>query len=160
VFLVIVAVCFAGCSSSQNSRSRPDEVHLRVHCKFGFRNELNTFAGTYQKDLIEAGTITVPFSLSLGEQDSILREAMAADFCSFPDTIPREPGTFIVQPYPGVGMLRLQYEGCDKVVVWEDPTDSSSVYARRLEHITGVIRRVVEGKVEYKSLPDAVGYYE
>jgi hypothetical protein len=160
VSLALAALCFACRTSSPSFEVRPAGARLGVHCKFGFKNELNTFAGTFQKDLVEAGTITVPFSLSSAEQDTIIREAIAVEFCSFPDTIPKEPGTIAVQPYPGVGMLRLQYEGCDKVVVWEDPTDSSSVFARRLEHLTGLIWRVVEGKEEYKSLPPAVGGYE
>jgi|WetSurMetagenome_2_1015567.scaffolds.fasta_scaffold149036_3 hypothetical protein len=158
--LAILSFCIVCCTSYYNIHNPSDEVILRVHCKLGFKNELNTFAGTYQKDLVQAGTVTIPFSLTLHEQDSILQKALDFDFCSFPDTIPMDPEVIAIQPDPGPGMLRLQYAGCDKVVVWFYPRDPGNEYTKPLEDLYEQIWRVVEGKEEYRKLPEEVGGYE
>jgi len=147
------------CSSLSDAPDRQhDPQTLKILYQYGFRDELNTFAGTYQKDLVLDGTVKVPFWLSTEEQDTILRKAMAVEFFSFPDMIPAEPGVS-VEPHSGPDMLRLEYGGTEKTVRWSYPLDPTSGCTGGLLELTGLIRDVIESKAEYKSLPAARGGY-
>ena len=77
--------------------------------QYGFATELNTFTQTYQKDLVADGTITVPFCLTSGEQELILRKAQEVGFFSFPDTINRRSATITLTPDPGPNLIGGTY---------------------------------------------------
>jgi hypothetical protein len=147
------------CSSLSDA---PDQRHdpqlLKIQYQYGFRDELNTFAGTYQKDLVLDGTVKVPFWLSAEEQDTILGKAMAVEFFSFPDTILAEAGVCL-DPNPSPDVLRLEYGETEKTVLWSYPLDPASGYTGGLLELTSLIREVIESKAEYKRLPAARGGY-
>jgi len=132
---------------------------LKIDLQYGFRDELNTFARTLQKDLVLDGTVTVPFWLTSDEQDQILQKAMGIDFFSLPDTLRREPGVFISTPDPSPDLLRLQYGSQEKTVVWYYPQDPNDTQWKALLELRNVIVQVIQAKPEYKILPAARGGY-
>jgi hypothetical protein len=149
------------CSKLSNPANpqHADPQFVQVHFQYGFKNELNTFDGTYQKDLVWDGTIKVPFWLTTNEQNMIVEKALAVKFFAFPDTLHKEQGV-VIMPDPSPDFLRLKYENQEKSVVWFFPLDASNPYAQSLRELTDLIRTTIESKPEYKKLPPARGGYD
>lgn len=155
--LGVFAACFpGGCSHSPNEPRQTQ--FLQIQFQYYFRDELNTFEGTLQKDLVMDGVIKVPFWLSRSEQQAILDKAQAIGFFSFPDTLFREPG-IAFSPDPSPDILRIRYQQQEKSVVWFYPMDSRSQFSQRLRELADLIRQSIESKPEYKRLPQARGGY-
>jgi len=135
-----------------------DVQTVKINLQYGFADELNTFAQTYQKDLVADGTITVPFWLTSNEQETILRKAQEVGFFSFPDTIRRKGGTYyFVSPDPSPDLLRLRYENQDKMVIWYYPLDTNDANAKAILELSNFITQIIQAKSEYKALPAARG---
>ncbi len=155
----VLLLLFGSCSQSTDAPEPVPEVQaLKIDLQYGFRDELNTFALTLQKDLVLDGTVTVPFWLTSDEQDVILQKAVGIDFFSLPDTLQREPGVFI-SPDPSPDLLRLQYGSQEKTVVWYYPQDPNDTQWKALLELRNVIMQVIQAKPEYKLLPAARGGY-
>jgi hypothetical protein len=158
LLLIPALLMLSGSCSESPDAPAPDDQMLKIDLQYGFRDELNTFARTLQKDLVLDGTVTVPFWLTSDEQDQILQKALGIDFFSLPDTLQREPGVFI-SPDPSPDLLRLQYGSQEKTVVWYYPQDPNDTQWKALLELRNVIIQVIQTKPEYKVLPAARGGY-
>jgi hypothetical protein len=155
----VLLLLFGSCSESPDAPGpAPDVQVLKIDLQYGFRDELNTFTRTLQKDLVMDGTVTVPFWLTSDEQDRILQKALGIDFFSLSDTLQREPGVFI-SPDPSPDLLRLQYGSQEKTVIWYYPQDPNDTGWKALLELRDVIIQVIQAKPEYKVLPAARGGY-
>lgn len=135
-----------------------DAQVLKIYMQYGFKDELDTFEQTLQKDLIADGTIRVPFWLSTAEQDLILQKVLDVGFFAFPDTLKREAG-FMVSPDPSPDVLRIEYQDQANTVVWYYPIDSSGGHAEGIIELRDLITHIIREKPEYKILPQARGGY-
>lgn len=157
VILVFVAIAWAASLTCSQSTTAPDAPSLiRIHYQYGFKNELDTFKGVLQKDLVLDGVIKTPFSLTLEEQRTILDKALAVDFFAWPDTLHREAGVWM-SPDPSPDFLRVEYRDQEKRLVWFYPLDSRSAFSAPLIELTTLIRQIIESRPEYKKLPPARG---
>lgn len=152
-FLTSLSGCDRGVESP-----KPDEQFVKLLFRYGFGDTLDTFKGTYTKDLILDGSITVPFWLTKAEQDSVLTQLEQADFFNLPDTIPSLQGV-VVQPDPGLQLLRVQLEGRIKTVVWFSPIDQELKAGQRILRLFKSIETIIQAKPEYKTLPPTRGGY-
>ena len=124
------------------------------------RNELNTFDGTFTKDLILDSTRTTSFVLSETELDSIAEDLSAADIFSYPDTFVVQTGDTAVFITPHqTYILKIRQGNTWKEVYWEDSLIAPDPRAGRLRQTFNAIRALVESKPEYKKLPPARGGY-
>jgi hypothetical protein len=153
---IINLFMLGACSKLSDNPTDPQFVQIQF--QYGFKNELNTFDGTYQKDLVLDGTIKVPFWLTTSEQNRIVEKVLAVNFFAFPDTFHKEQGVNII-PDSSPDFLRLKYENQEKSVVCFFPLDTSNPYAQSLRELTDLIRTIIETKPEYKKLPPARGGY-
>src|SRR5260370_741606 len=112
------------CGLSSTSGGKYDAQFIQIFYHSGLLDELDTFHGTYQKDLIP-GTATTPMWLTTREQEILQTNIEQIKFFSFPDTIHRPPN-IVVAPDLGPQVLRIKYKNQDKTVVWYDPIDSQS----------------------------------
>ncbi len=152
-----LGLSFGSCShTSDDPEPTADMQVVKIHLQSGFADELNTFVQTYQKDLVADGTITVPFRLTTGEQEAILRKANEVGFFSFPDTIHREAGVHL-DPDPSPDLLRLEYDNKDNTVVWYYPLDASDANSKAILELRDFITQVIQAKPEYMALPPARG---
>lgn len=157
--LVFVALACAGSLTCSPSTTAPDAPSLiRIHYQYGFKNELDTFKGILQKDLVLDGVIQTPFSLTLEEQRTVLDKALAVDFFAWPDTLHREAGV-MMSPDPSPDFLIVDYRDQEKRLVWFYPIDCRSVYSAPLIELTALIKEIIESRLEYKKLPPARGGY-
>ena len=134
-----------------------DVQFLQIFFHYNKFDELDTFHGTYQKDLVP-GTATTTMWLTQREQEIILTNVERAGFFSLPDTIHPEPNV-IVSPDFGAQIIRIKYRDKDKTVVWYDPMDPRSKARSRVDHLRRLLNDIIWSKPEYKALPPAKGIY-
>jgi len=148
-------------SSCQESPVEPEEQFVQIYFKYDFRNELNTFENTYQKDLILDGVIKVPFWLTAEEQNKILNKVNEVDFFSMPDTFQysSEDSIIILIPDPGEQILRIKYEQKDKTIIWSFLVLANNQQFNKLLQFKNFIISIIESKPEYKILPPHRGGY-
>ena len=143
----------AGCSIPLTN---PSNFNLIFKYGVGAKNELNTFEGTYTKDMIMDPSITVKLPLSQEELDRIYQKMVEIDFFSYPDK-------FFVSVPPGevVGMVtphlsyyfKVEYDSKTKELWWEDEIIKEDEKAEKLRELIKFIRDIIESKEEYKKLP-------
>ena len=153
--LLPVIILFYSCNEST---LEPDTQFVQIFLKYWFKNELNTFNNTYQKDLVLDGTITVPFWLTTDEQNRILSKANEVNFFSLPDTLERDT-TFTFDPNPGYQTIRIKFEGNDNIVQWIEPLDYNDPSVNKTLELYEYIISIIEAKPEYKNLPPHRGGY-
>jgi hypothetical protein len=144
-----------GCNNNINA---PDFKTIDIRFRYGFNNELNTFEGTYQKDLIMDGTAVTDFSFTTAEQESILAKLQANDFFELPDTVKAMP-MIAFEPNPGIQFLRVKHGDKDKTVSWYYPLPQDNTNSRYINNLVTFMIEIIESKPEYKALPPARGGY-
>ena len=133
----------------------------KVHLYYGWGNELDTFAGTYQKDLVMDGYKKIPFELTDEELNRIVDKANAVGFFDFPDSITYDPTVdslaMNIVPTPPPQFLRIQYDGKDHTVIWIYPLPAHNSTLEKLFELRDLIIQIIEAKPEYKALPPPRG---
>jgi len=160
VFIALMlAGSFAGCAAPV-----PDASGFNMIFKYGItaKNELNTFEGSYTKDMIMDPPITVDMVLSEEELDIILQKMMEIDFINYPDRFAVEvaPGEMMGQrtPFPSY-YFKVEYDSQVKELWWDDKIINESEKADRLRELINLIIGIIESKEEYKKLPAPRGGY-
>ncbi len=149
-------------SCSDISSPGPErKINFSIRYGIGGRNELNTFNNTLTKDLILDGTVTVPFSLTAAELDSIKGTMEKISFFSYPDTfvvVSHDSLLAFVTPYNTYD-FKVVSRGITKTLFWNDAIIANDTEAAKLRELIGVIRAIVESKPAYRQLPPARGVY-
>jgi len=124
-------------------------------------DELDTFHGTYQKDLVP-GTVKTTMWLTTREQEIIATALERYRFFSLPDTVYKIPVNETISPNLGTQVLRIKYNGKDKTVVWDSGLElaAHNKYKYFIASITQLIGDIVASKPEYKALPVTKGAYQ
>lgn len=141
-----------------------DELTFNLIFKYGFdaKNILDTFEGTYTKDMIPDPPITVKLSLTKEELNKIYNKMVDINFFSYPDvfTVPVEGKyTGMIEPYESY-YFKVQYGSNIKELSWEDSITNENYEADRLRELIKCIREIVESNSEYKKLPPPRGGYD
>jgi hypothetical protein len=160
--ILLLAVSLILFSSCNDSSVEPDIQFVQVYFKYEFKNELNTFENTFQKDLVLDGVKKIDFWLSTEEQNNILKKAKEINYFTFPDTfkfIPKDNISVSIDPNPGDQILRIKYQSKDKTTIWTYPVVENDSQFIELLELRKYIKSIIESKPEYKSLPPARGGY-
>ncbi len=157
--LVGSLVMIGCCIFSSPSGVSHDVQFVQIFMHTNALDELDTFRGTYQKDLIP-GTVKTTMWLTTREQDIIANALDHYRFFSLPDTIYKRPTYQSVEPDLGPQMLRIKYKNQDKTVVWDSPIDPHNKSKYFIERLTQLIWDIVTSKPEYKALPPTKGGYQ
>lgn len=158
-FLILTLLPILSCNENI---IQPDEQFVNILFKYDFKNELDTFNNTYQKDLVLDGLIKIDFWLTTDEQNQIIEKANQLNFFLLPDTILADAPVQIT-PNPGQ-FLRIKTETEDHSILWniileEFQTEQYEDFLK-VEQLAEFIRLIIESKPEYKKLPPANGGYE
>jgi hypothetical protein len=157
--LVLPLAGTVGCDEAE-----PETAGFNLEFKYGVTagNILDTFEGTYTKDMITDPPITVELSLSDEEKETIYQKMVEIDFFGYPDEFSVEvpPGEMIgmVTPYNSY-YFKVEYDSQVKELRWDDEITNPGERADRLRELIAVIRNIIESKEEYKSLPDPTSAY-
>jgi hypothetical protein len=146
-----------GCSpSTETETNTHDEQFIQIHLQYGFVDDLNTFTGTFTKDLVKDGSITVEFWLSKSQQECIILKVEQLSFFNLPDKIPPLEGQ-IIEPNPGPDMLQISYNNLNKTIVWDYPLDPEDNSSKRVIELSDYIMSIVRESQIFKELPLANG---
>jgi len=152
----------SGSSSQSESNimpeNTPEDFNFSINFGIGMKNEINTFEGTFTKDLITVGTVTTDITFTEEEMDLIyaeMREINIADAKQFiPETIDCE-----MEPY-GEDEWNILIDGetirHSVSETYCNPTND----AKQLIELRETIFDIIQEKDNYKELPDAEGGYE
>ncbi len=152
------SVFLLGCHTlSPGSDGEHDVQFIQIFFHSGKLDELDTFHGTYQKDLIPGVAITRMW-FTTREQEIVLTKLEQTKFFSFPDTIYRLPNV-MVSPDHGAQFIRIKYKDRDKTVVWYDPMNPRSKVKYYIESLQSLLNDITWSKPEYKALPPRKGGY-
>jgi hypothetical protein len=149
--------------SCQDSSLSPDEQFVQIYFKYNFKNVLNTFDNTFQKDLVEDGVVKIKFWLKEEEQNKILEKANLLNYFLMPDTFISDFSDSIavsINPDPGEQVLRIKYQTNDKTTFWNYPPLQNNAQFNDLLELHRFIISIIESKQEYKDLPPAKGGYD
>ena len=154
-----VALLVIGCTPAPPVTSN---FNLIFRYGVGARNELNTFKGTYTKDMIADPPITVPLRLSEEELDRIYQKMAEIDFFAYPDefsiSVPPGESVGMVTPYSSY-YFKVEYDSKLKELRWEANIINEDTKADRLRDLIKLIGDIIESREEYKQLPPASGGY-
>ena len=157
---IIAAVAgLVGCSTPSDKESDFNFIF-----KYGVtaRNELNTFRGTYTKDMVADPTITIDLALTEEEFDRIYRKMIEINFFDYPDefSVSTDPGELIsiIRPYSSY-YFKVEYESSIKELRWEDEIKNEDKEADKLRELIKLIKDIIENRAEYKELPEPTSGY-
>ncbi len=156
VFLSAGSLLLPACTGHPDTPGHDDQV-LQIYLHTGYHDDIDTFSGYLQKDLVP-GTARIPFWFTSSEQQIILTKLQDCQFFSFPDTIYPQPDVY-QSPNFGAQVIRAKYSGKDKTVVWYEPPQKSFKEFPLLVQIRQLIYDIVRSRPDYKSLPERKGLY-
>jgi hypothetical protein len=121
------------------------------------KNELDTFEGTYTKDLIANGTVTTRLILTQEELTQIKQKSDEINFFSYPDSFPKIPNRTM---YPQFDYyIKIQDHSVTKEVSWNTNSLIDGNMENNLTQLRNYITSLIEQKPEYKALPTPYGGY-
>ena len=155
VSLTLIAVI----ASLQNTgpSSQENDFNLLFRYGVGAKNELNTFEGTYTKDMVLDPPITISLILSEEELEQIHQKMIEIDFFNYPEDFPPHPGRAI-NPCTNY-FIKVEHGSIVKEINWNTNSMLESNIQDNLWQLVGCIIDIVEQKPEYKALPPANGGY-
>lgn len=126
-------------------------------------NELDTFKGTYTKDMLMDSPFKVNMVLTMEDLNKIYQKMMQIGFFDYPDkffvTIPAGENASEVAPHFNY-YFKVEHDSKVKELWWEDKIVSNDLKAEELRGLIKLIRDIIESKQEYKELPHPRGGYE
>ncbi len=136
--------------------SSRNPVNIIFKFGVGARNELNTFHGTYTKDLVIGGTVTARLILTTEELEKIEQKIIEVDFFNIPETFPLKEQS----PIPDVNFYLMVNNGtATKEVSWSRNSEMDSGTEARLNQLAEFIYDIINEKPELKMLPPPNGAY-
>lgn len=123
---------------------------------------LDTYQGTFTKDMVLDPAITIELTLSQPEMDSVYQKMVEIDFWKYPDefsvSVPEGERKAEVTPY-STYFFQVTYAGKTKELLWHDKIMNPDAKADKLKGLINLIINIIESKEEYKKLPAQHGGY-
>ena len=121
------------------------------------RDILDTFAGTYTKDMIVTSPITIPLTLTTDEQRRIYTKMHDIDIFGYPSTyhIDISQVKQVTQVIPATSYkFTIQNAGKSHVVQWvDDIVKPTAPAADRLRELANLIINIIDQHPEVQQLP-------
>jgi hypothetical protein len=123
----------------------------------GAKNELDTFEGTFTKDLVMNGRATTRMVLSQEELKTIQTELTEIGFFSIPENFPSNP-SMTVDPQIDYCII-VQEANQTREVNWCNNSLMETNIENNLMQMAAYLCDMIEQKPEYKALPPPNGGY-
>jgi hypothetical protein len=162
--LLTVTACDNLTPTKGSADNNTHESEFNFIFKYGFsgRNTLDTFKGTYTKDMGMDPAITIPLPLTEENKDRIHQKMIEIDFFNYPDkfsvVVPTGELETRVMPY-STYFFKVTYDGHNKELLWHEKVTNSEEKADKLRELITLIRGIIESREEYKKLPAPRGGY-
>jgi hypothetical protein len=148
-----------GLSSSES----PTQFKMIFEYGVEAKNKLDTFSGTFTKDMISCSPITVNLTLTPEELNKIYQKMIETNFFDYPDKFVDynhyKPVVSTVTPFYSY-YFKVEYDGGKiKELSWNDDTESVDENGAKLRELIQLITGVISIKDAYKQLPEPCGGY-
>lgn len=122
------------------------------------KNVLDTFRGTFTKDMVIDPPITVKLRLTEEELDRIHQKMLEIGFFQYPTSfrvrvLPWE-SRCIVEPYSSHHFKVISHGHVVKQLWWDDEICNENEKADNLRELIRLICEIIESKPEYEKLPE------
>lgn len=135
----------------------PDDFNFILKYGVGAKNVLNTFEGTYTKDLILAGTYTAEFKITKEEMKEIFIKVSQIDVLEYPNVFVPTSNRF---SYPSSSFyLEIKMNGHIKRITWNKNTMADTPKATKLKDLIYFIESIIEFNPDHKKFPEIEGGY-
>lgn len=161
VIIILSSMLSSACSAKQMPAEKPQDFAFILKYGIGAKNELDTKAGTYTKDLILSGTISIPLELSTDELTKIYNEMYKIKINNYPEKFKPDNDAAVqrsVTPCQTYELL-LTANGKEQQITWVDSSLSEKTDANNLRDLINLIISAIESKEEVKKLPEPRGAY-
>lgn len=164
VLLILILIVSAGAyiyvqKTQSDVQKAADVSDFDLIFKYGVgaKNELNTYNGTYVKDMVTAPSVTTNLSLTIEEKRQILQRIAEIGFFSLPDNFTLNPSE---QVSPQVDYyIKVQNGSQFKEVSWSNNSLIESDIQNSLDGLVNYLISVIQNKPEYEALPTpSAGY--
>jgi hypothetical protein len=144
--------------SGDSYDSSQNVINIIFKYGVGAKNELNTFNGTYTRDMVVDPSITIWMILSQEELRQIQQKIAEIDLFSFPDSFPLNPSRFVT---PEVDYyIKVQNGTQVKEITWSDNSLMESNVQNSLDQLVNFLISMIQQKPEYKALPTPRSAYQ
>jgi len=123
----------------------------------GAKNELDTFNGTYTKDMVIDPSITINLTLLVEEKWQIMNKMYSIDFFNLPNSFPINPHMWKT-PQTDY-FLKVQNGTKTNEVYWNDNSILEDSVEKNLNQLVIYLIEIIENKAVYKALPTPTAGY-
>ena len=140
---------------SPSQKPTPQSTSFNLIFKYGVgaKNELNTFAQTYTKDMVMDPSVTIKLKLTDNELTGIYQKLN--DLKLFNESTKPIEGNVMVTPCSSY-YLKVQINSEQKELSWNNCQGRMS---DKFQQFTSYVIQIIESKEEYKKLPTPQGGY-
>lgn len=160
--LLALVMSLAGMVGCEEAESESSGFNLEFRYGVTAGNILNTFEGTYTKDMVLDPAVTTNLRLTETEMDSIYQKMVEIDFFRYPDVfkvdVHESEVIGIITPY-STYYFEVEYPSGTKELKWEDEITNTDEKADKLRELIELIINIIESKAEYQVLPAPSGGY-
>lgn len=185
VLLVIAPLALGACGSAQQTStgSNPGDVGTTISVPglpeqmpsdFGFtaaygvgaRNVLDTFTGTFTKDIINPNkpNPTVELRLTPEELATLYQDLVDMDILDYPSVfrpeLENQSGTMVVMTPNPTYLLTIRAAGSERSISWDDANQMTTPRAKALRDWFTKLQRLIEAKPEYQVMPPTEAGYQ
>lgn len=153
IILLVLSFAMVNCSCNCDQ----EDIDLKVHMKYGYADEVNTFENSLKKDLVMDGSTDTTFSFTPEQKNAILNMANEVGFFDMPKEI-KTTANYDQNPSPGPQSLRIKFDKWDHTVKWNYPIGESEL-EQDIKKLSYFIISIIVDSPEYKALPEARGGY-
>jgi len=175
VLVVLLVVAFSGCENSdravvQQAESMPTDFNFTLKFGYAGKNVIDTYQGTFTKDLIINGTETIPFVIPEEKMKEIYASFVANSIIDLPGDIntaaeiPIEAITVWTTPADSYSLIYTckgvtQTILCEDGGPWDADTGPPEVY-HRLKGFISFVREYIYSTEDYQNMSPAEGGYD
>ena len=129
------------------------------------KNVLDTFAGTFTKDIISPSkpNPTVELRLTAEELATLYQDLVDMDVLDYPSVFQPESentsGTMVTMEPHQTYLLTIRMTGIEKHISWEDAHQMRTPEAKALRGWFKKLQLMIEAKPEYRAMPPVEGGY-
>lgn len=146
-----------------SSSASPTQFKMIFEYGVEAKNKLDTFNGTFTKDMISCSPITVNLTLTPEELNKIYQKMIETNFFDYPDKFVDsnhyKPVVSAVTPFYSY-YFKVEYDGGKiKELSWNDDTEYVDENGAKLHELIQLITGIISTKDAYKQLPEPCGGY-
>jgi hypothetical protein len=163
LFAAAIFPGLSGCGGLQAAPAASNNITQQLDFNFIFKygvsgkNTLNTFQGTFIKDMGADPAIAIELKLTPEEQKTIFEKMTEMDFFGYPDKFSIDVADNETKveriPYPSY-LFKVQNGGKVRELLWHDKYFNSDARGDKLKELINLIINIIESKEEYQKLPE------